>query len=116
MLKIAILFFALGAIMGLTILLRWLNKKEASNAVIYSHGLFGAIGLILLGYAGYTHQEHFPTISLILFILVATVGFYMFFTTTFPNRRPEPKPIFIALVHGLVAVASFVLLLYSVLG
>ena len=114
MLKIAVIFFALGAVLGLTILINWLNKKEASKAVIYSHGLVGAIGLALLAYYGMQHPDNFPKLSLILFVIVAIVGFYMFFTTDMGNPSNKPKPVLIAIIHGLVAVSSFVLLLYSV--
>jgi len=57
MINIAIILFALSAVLGLTILIKWLTKKEASKAVIYSHGLVAATALVLLVVYAIQNQE-----------------------------------------------------------
>ena len=49
--------------------------------------------------------------SLILFAVAAVAGFYMFFQ----DLRGKFSPTWMAVVHGLVAVAGFVFLLMAVI-
>ena len=48
MIYLAIALFAVSAVLGLTILVKWLTKKDASKGVIYSHGIVAAVALVLL--------------------------------------------------------------------
>lgn len=110
MLYLSIALFALAAVLGLTILVKWLTKKEASRAVIYSHGLVAAIALVLLIVYAAGNPENFPKTSIILFVLAALGGFYMFFY----NLKTKLTPVAIAFVHALLAVVGFVALLFFV--
>jgi len=110
MLYAAIALFAISAILGITILLKWLNSKDASKGVIYSHGIVAAIALVLLIVYAVSNPANFPKASIILFVIGALVGFYMFFN----DLRKKASPLAVALVHALFAVAGLVALLIFV--
>ncbi len=110
MIYLTITLFVLTAILGLTILLNWLSKKEAPKGVIYSHGGIGATALVLLIVYAAQNPNNFPKASIILFVIAAVVGIYMFIT----DLRKKPHPIAVAFIHGLVAVSGFLTLLYFV--
>ena len=107
---VSIAVFALAAVLGLTILTKWLGKKEVSRTVVYSHGAFAALGLVLLVAYAVQNPENFPKTALILFVIAALGGFYMFFKTL----QQKMSPLAIAFVHALLAVSGFVgLLLFA---
>lgn len=110
MLYLTIILFAVSAVLGLTILTKWLTKKEASRAVVYSHGIVAATGIAFLVAYAVANPESFPKTSLILFSVAAVAGFYMFFT----DLAKKPHPLVLACIHGLVAVAGFLTLLFFV--
>jgi hypothetical protein len=107
MMYLTIGLFALSAVLGITILVSWLNKKNVSRAVVYSHGIAAAIALGLLVWYAVEHPGNFPRVSLILFGIAAIGGFYMFFL----DLKKKPGPMAVAFIHGLLAVAGFVMLL-----
>ena len=107
MLYLAIALFAVAAVLGLTILVKWLTPKNAPRGVVYSHGLVAATALVLLAVFALQHPDHFPKVSLILFVIAALGGFYLFFQDTIKKSNP----VAIALVHALLAVSGFVALL-----
>lgn len=107
MLYASIALFALAAVAGLTILVSWLNKKNASRTVIYAHGLLAAVALVLLAVFSYNHPENFPKFSLLFFIVAALGGFYMFAQ----DMRGKSSPMALAGLHALLAVGGFVMLL-----
>lgn len=110
MMYLTIALFALAAVLGLSILLKWLAKKDASRGVVYSHGLVAATALVLLVVYAIQHPTAFPTVSIVLFVLAALGGFYMFFN----DLKKKNSPLSIAIVHGLLAVGGFVALLLFV--
>src|SRR5687768_3830880 len=85
---ISIGLFALAAVLGLTILIRWLQNKDAPKGVVYSHGAVAVAGVVVLVSYSIMHPDHFPAISLALFPLAAIAGLYMYFT--YENRRNKP--------------------------
>jgi drug/metabolite transporter superfamily protein YnfA len=107
MIYLAIILFTLAALLGLTILVKWLTKKAASRAVVYSHGIAAAAGLLLLVIFAVRNPANFPRISLALFLVAAIAGFYMFSL----DLKKKAHPMIIAFAHALVAVCGFVLLL-----
>jgi|SRR5690606_13291148 len=112
MIYFSIILFVLAAITGLSILIKWLTKKDASKAVIYSHGIAAAAGLTLLIIYAVLNPAQFPKISLILFILAAIGGFYMFIR----DLQQKASPMFIAFVHALLALSGFIALVLFVLS
>lgn len=104
---VTIILFAIAAVLGVSMLIKWLTKKEVSKTVIYSHGIFAALALVLLIVFAIQNPENFPKASLILFIIAALGGFYMFIR----DLQKKMRPLYIAFAHALLAVAGFVALL-----
>jgi hypothetical protein len=107
MIYFSIFAFALSAVLGLTILLKWLSKKEAPRSVVYSHGLVAVTALLLLIVYSVQNPGNFPKVSLVLFVIAAVAGIYMFII----DLSKKPHPLAIAFTHGTVAVIAFVTLL-----
>jgi len=112
MIYTAIALFALSAILGLTILIKWLTKKEASKAVIWSHGLVAATALVILVVFAIQNPDNYPQVSLILFVIAAIGGFYMFIR----DLNKKNSPLSVAFIHALLAVGGFVMLLFYTLA
>jgi hypothetical protein len=111
MLHAIIGLFAVAAVIGLIILKNWLTSQNTSRATIYAHGVFAALGLVLL--IVYYFQNGVKTLqtSIILFLIAAIAGFYMFFR----DLKGKMSPTWLAVVHGLVAVAAFVFIVLMVI-
>jgi hypothetical protein len=107
---ITIALFAIAAILGITILVSWVNKRNAPRSIVYSHGIFAATALVLLIVYIVNHRTNAPTTSLILFVLAALVGFYMFIR----DMNKKNSPIGVAVLHALLAVSGFIALLIFV--
>lgn len=103
----AIVLFALSTVLGLAILMKWLTKKDASKGVIYSHGAVAAIALVILIVYAAQNPSNFPKASIILFVIAALGGFYMFFN----DLKKKSSPLAVAFIHALLAVGGFVMLL-----
>ena len=107
----AIGFFALAALLGMYLLSFVLQGKETPKAIVFTHGPMATIGVVLLiTYAMKGGPS--PTESLVLFVLAALGGLYM----VFRDLSGKPIPKFLAVGHGLLAVAGFIFLLIFALG
>lgn len=106
----AIALFAVSAVLGLTILINWLTHKNASRGVIYSHGIAAALALVLLIVYAVQHPGSFPGVSILLFVLSALIGIYMFIR----DLSKKTSPLLIAFIHALLAVSGFAALLIFV--
>jgi drug/metabolite transporter superfamily protein YnfA len=107
MIYAAIILLAVSAILGLTILIKWLTNKNASSAVIYSHGIVAAAAIVILVVYAVQHPDNFPKISIALLALAAIGGFYMFIR----DLNKKQSPMAVAFIHALLAVAGVVALL-----
>jgi 4-amino-4-deoxy-L-arabinose transferase-like glycosyltransferase len=107
---LAIALFGVSAVLGLAILIKWMNRKSASWGVIYSHGLVAAAALVALVVFAIQNPGNYPQVALALFVLSAVVGFYMFFR----DLSKKMSPLGLAVAHGLVAVSGFIALLVYV--
>jgi NAD/NADP transhydrogenase beta subunit len=112
MLYITIGLFALAAIVGFVILKNWLTSAETSRTTVYLHGIFAAVALILLVVYALQNPANYPRASIILFVIGALVGFYMFAK----DLKKKFSPTWLAVVHALFGVAGFLLLLFFVFG
>ena len=112
MISTSVVVFAVGAVLGLFMLVRWFMKKDAPRGIVYLHGLAGAAGIVLLLLFVNQHPDRFPLVSIILFVVAALGGFYLFFS----DIRKKPHPLGIALLHGLLAVSGFLALLLFILA
>ena len=104
-------FFALAALLGMYLLSFVLKGKETPKAIVFTHGPMAAIGIILL-LVYMSKGGPKPTESLILFVLAALGGAFMFYRDI--SNKPIPK--ILAVGHGLLAVSGFVLLLLFAFG
>lgn len=111
MLYLTIGLFALAAVIGVLILKNWLTSANTSKTVIYAHGIFAALALVLLLFYTLNNPSGSLKTSLVLFVIAALGGFYMFFQ----GIKGKFSPTWLAFVHGLLAVAGFVSLLLVVL-
>ena len=101
--------FALGAIIGMYLLAMILQNKETPKGVVFIHGLFVVIALVML-IVYVTNHTPGPTESLVLFVIAAVGGLVVVYTDLTGKKIPK----WLAVVHGLVAVTGFVyLLLYT---
>ncbi|HNP96940.1 MAG TPA: hypothetical protein PKJ63_14975 [Cyclobacteriaceae bacterium] len=107
MLYLTIGLFALSAVLGLAILLKWLSKNDAPKGVVYSHGAVAATALVLLVIYALQHPDAFPQVSILLFAIAALGGFYLFFT----NLKSGARPLGVAFIHAAIAVGGFLILL-----
>ena len=107
MLYLAIALFAVAAVLGFTHNLKWLTQTNAPPGGGYYHRLVAATARVLEAVLALQHPDHFPKVSLILFVIAALGGFYLFFQDTIKKSNP----VAIALVHALLAVSGFVALL-----
>ena len=112
MLYITIALFAIAAVVGLFLLKDWLSKRTPSRVAVYIHGGIAATGLVLLLIYSLQHPSNYPKVSILLFIVAAIGGFYLFYT----DLNKKLAPVGIALIHALVAVGAFVTLLLFVFG
>jgi uncharacterized membrane protein len=111
MLYIVIALFAIAAIIGLIILKNWLTSASTPRSVVYAHGIFAAVALVLMLVWVLQHKNDNLWLSIFLFAVAAIAGFYMFIK----DLKGKFSPIWLAVVHGLVAVAGFLLLLFYVI-
>src|SRR5687768_15272780 len=111
MLYLTIGLFAVAAIIGVIILKNWLTSSNTSRTVIYAHGVFAAIALVLLLIHVLNNPDTSLKASLALFVVAALAGFYMFFQ----DLKGKMSPMWMAYTHGLVAVTGFLVLLFTVL-
>jgi hypothetical protein len=98
MLYAIIALFALATVFGLIILKNWLTGGETSRGTVYAHGIFAAIGLVvLLVHYSQSGVKSLQT-SIILFVVAASVGFYIFFR----DIKGKVSPVWLDIVHGFV--------------
>src|SRR5690242_2647444 len=112
MLYLTIVLFALAAIVGFIILKNWLTSADTSRTVVYLHGIFAAAALILLIVFAFQNPAHYPKASIILFVIGALGGFYMFAE----DLKKRFSPTWLAIVHALFGIAGFLMLLFFVFG
>jgi hypothetical protein len=111
MLYLTIGFFALAAVIGLIILKNWLTSANTSRTVVYAHGIVAAVALVLLLVQTLRNPAGTLNTSLILFVVAALGGFYMFFQ----DLKGKFSPIWLAVTHALIDIGGFVMLLLMVI-
>jgi hypothetical protein len=100
--------FAVAALGGMYLLALVLQRKETPKFVAFIHGLFAATALILLIVYSSKNPPGF-TESIILFVMAALGGFVLIIR----DLTGKSIPRWLAVTHGLIAVAGFVVLLFS---
>lgn len=103
--------FALAAVFGLVILKNWLTGGTTARATIYAHGIFAAVGLVLLIVHYFQNGAKVLQTSIILFVAAAFVGFYMFFR----DLKGIMSPTWLAIIHGLVGATGLILIVLMII-
>jgi hypothetical protein len=111
MLYVTIALFAIAAVIGIIILKNWLTSANTSRTVVYLHGIFAAVALILLLVQTLRNPAGQLRTSLILFAVAAAGGFYMFFQ----DLKGKFSPTWLAVVHALLAIGGFAFLILTVI-
>jgi hypothetical protein len=110
MLTWTIILFAVAAVGGVTLAALRLRERPLPMPLALVHGAVAAIALVMLlvvalGPAGTGLARG----ALVVFVIAALGGFYLF---SF-HVRGRKLPIPVVVIHGLVAVAAFVTLLIA---
>ena len=101
----AIAVFGLAAILGMYLISLVFRDKATPKGVAIIHGLFAALGLVLLIIYCIGNTPA-PIESLVIFCIAALGGFVLFY-----KDLTGKIPKWLAVVHGLAAVTGYVLLL-----
>lgn len=123
MFALSLVVFAIAALGGVTLAVLHFHaggKEHPPTALAMLHGVVAAVALLLLligigaTSAGFAAGfSSLAIVALLLFVLAALGGAYMFFGR---HLRGEPLPTPVVVIHGLVAVAAFVVLLVYAVG
>ncbi len=105
------ILFALSAVFGLVILKNWLTGGSTSKTIVYGHGLLAAAALVSLVIYILKNDSTPLRVSLTLFVVAAMAGFYMFAR----DLKGKFSPVWLAVIHGLVAVSGFTVLLLQLI-
>ncbi|MCE5186775.1 MAG: hypothetical protein LLF76_11690 [Planctomycetaceae bacterium] len=106
----ALICFAIAAVLGI-ILAAMYQKGQLSLGTAVIHGLFAAIGLVLLIIA--VAQADVSTLgktALVLFIIAALGGAVLIYNHLTKHALPKP----VIAIHAVVAVVAFLLLLFGI--
>ncbi|HEU5246581.1 MAG TPA: hypothetical protein VFU09_05780 [Candidatus Udaeobacter sp.] len=102
----------MAALVGITLAALHLKKKDVSVSLALVHGLAAAVGLVLLIIAVVQMSSAGPVgVALAIFVIAALGGFVLFAMHLMRKRLPPG----LIVVHGLLAVAAFVVLLVGLL-
>jgi hypothetical protein len=102
----AIGLFAIAAMIGIYLLTFVLQKKETPKPVAIIHGLLAATALVLL--IVHTSKTGADLIQVIVFFIITALGGLVLFVRDIMGKS-LPKSL--AVIHGLLAVISFIFLL-----
>ncbi|HEV7921674.1 MAG TPA: hypothetical protein VGR02_12870 [Thermoanaerobaculia bacterium] len=111
MLTWILILFAVAALGGLTLAVLRFRNRPLPMPLALIHGAVAAIALVmLLVLALGPNGTRIERISLGGFVVAALGGFFLFSY----HVRKRPLPIAVVVIHGLVAVASFLALVMVV--
>jgi hypothetical protein len=98
--------FSLGALLGMYLLVLILQSKQTPKSVAFIHGLFVATALIMLIIYAVNNGPGLME-SIVLFVMAAVGGL----TLIYRDVTGKSMPKWLAIGHGLLAIAGFVFLL-----
>jgi hypothetical protein len=111
MLTSAIVLFGLGAVGGVILAYLHISKKDVPFILVVGHGILVATALVLLILTVAKVGGTMLTTALVIFLVAAIGGFILLSY----HLRTRLLPVPLIYIHGLAAVAAFVILLASVL-
>lgn len=111
---VALVLFALAALGGATMaILRFKGRPQPPLALALVHGAAAATALVTLTlFIAGNDAPGLATIALALFLGAALGGFGLFAI----HLRKGALPIWLVVLHGLVAISGFLVLLVAALG
>lgn len=112
MLTTSVIIFAIAAVFGLIVLISLLKNRETPKPAVYIHGLLAATGLVLLIVYAMSESSKNVGTSIALFVVAALGGFLLFGRDLMKKAGPK----WLAIVHALLAVTSFIILLTVAFG
>lgn len=107
--KLAILLFAIAAVLGGILLSYVLRDKNTPKGLAMTHGAIAAGGIVILLVYSLLYSPS-PWPSLLLFIAAALGGFMLIYRDLTGKSLPK----WMAIGHGSVAVIAFLLLVWFV--
>jgi hypothetical protein len=102
MLTFSLIFFALAAVLGLWLAVAIFKKKETRKPVAFAHGGIAATGLVLLVVHALQNPHKLLTVAITLFVIAALGGVLLVAN----DLRKKPGPVFLVIVHALVAASA----------
>ena len=109
----AVISFTLAVLLGAYLLIYVLQNKHPPKAIVFAHGTFAVLGILLiLIFALTTEKHHKHWDSFTIFSIAAIVGVYMFSR----DIRHKNVPKWVAIVHGSIGLFGFIWILIHVLG
>jgi hypothetical protein len=106
----AILFFTLAAVFGLVLISYFLRKIETPKSLAFVHGPLAAAGLILLIINAINTGDYI--VPIVIFIIAAILGS----VTLIRDLTGKEIPIFLPVLHGLIAVTGYLILVIDFAG
>jgi FtsH-binding integral membrane protein len=103
-----LIFFCLGALIGLYLISRVFRGLGRPNGVMMLHGLFAAVGIgVLFYHSAFEATKEVPYASIFFFILAVFGGVFMVMWDKIMNRKvPKLFPV----LHGAAAATGLILL------
>lgn len=112
-LYIVIGLFSFAALLGIVLISYVLRSKKTPLVIAFIHGPVAATALGILIYYSIVNERMLVT-SITLFVLAAVFGIVLLIKDLSEKEKPLPK--WLAVGHGLIAVAAFITLLVNVLA
>lgn len=100
---LALLLVTFSGGTGLTLAIAILSKKKTPTVSVFMHGVLSATGLILIVIYFIRHVENFPGRIVLLFVLTALLGFFLFWKDI---REKPVRPLAVVFTHILFALLS----------
>lgn len=115
MLQSAVVLFTLAALGGLVMAaIRFGGKRNPPAWLAMLHGLLAAAGITLLAYAAWTTEvPSLAGLAIVGFLLAAGGGAVLSLAYKWKQRLLPP---WLVIAHALLAVLSYLLLLYAAFG
>ena len=112
MLSLAIGLFVIAAVFGLILLIAILRNQTTPKPVVFIHGGFAVMALLLVILFIIRNNGEGPMVSLGLFILAALGGLILFSI----DIRNKPVPKWLAIVHPIAAALGLLTLIFYVMN
>jgi len=108
LLILALLLVTFSGGTGLTLAIAILTKKKTPITSVFMHGVLSATGFILIVVYFIRHAENFPGWIVLLFLITALFGFFLFWKDI---RQKPVRPLAVVFAHVVFALFSILSLI-----